>query len=79
MLAAVPGLELVEDMSLVSVVGDGLASTTEPLSTFLRAVRSAGAEPRAVLASALRLGAVVAVGSADGVQRAVHAELVGAR
>jgi aspartate kinase len=79
LLAAVPGLELVDEMSLVSVVGDGLASTTEPLSTFLRAVRSAGAEPRAVLASALRLGAVVPVGSAEGVQRAVHAELVGMR
>ena len=73
---ALPSLELTEDVALVSVVGDGLSATTEPLSRFLSVLRGASAPPVALSATALRLGAVVPSGVAADAQRALHRAFV---
>jgi aspartate kinase len=74
--AAVPALELSAPLCAVSVVGDGLAATAEPLLRFLGALSSCGAAPVATHAGALRLGALFDPSAAVAVQRALHAAFV---
>ena len=74
--AAIPSLELTEGVAVVSVVGDGLAATPDPLVRFLDAVRSAGVTPRAISATALRLSAVIDAPRSADAQRALHAAFV---
>jgi aspartate kinase len=74
--AAVPGLELTEGVALISVVGDGLAATTEPLARFLAVLREAGVGELLVTATPLRLGAVIDGTRAGEAQRALHAAFV---
>jgi aspartate kinase len=78
LLAAVPGLDLVEGVAAASVVGDGLAATPEPLVRFLGALRGAGIHPLQVAATPLRLGAVIDGARAADAQRALHAAFVAA-
>jgi aspartate kinase len=73
LLSALPALELTEGVAAVSVVGDGLAASTEPLARFLAALRSAAIPALAVTATPLRLGAVIAAEYAGEAQRALHA------
>ena len=74
--AALPALELIEDVAVASVVGDGFAATPEPLRRFLEALRGAGIAPLQVTATPLRLGAVIEGGLAVAAQRALHAAFV---
>ena len=76
LLAAIPALELLEDVAVVSVVGDGLAGSLEPLMRFLAALRGIDAAPLSVTAGALRLGAVIDAKRAGEAQRALHAAFV---
>ncbi|MEP7120641.1 MAG: aspartate kinase [Byssovorax sp.] len=76
LLAAIPTLDLVESVAVVSVVGDGLAGSPEPLRRFLVALRGIDAAPLSVLAGPLRLGAVIAAERAGEAQRALHAAFV---
>ncbi len=59
LLAAIPSLELVENVAVVSVVGDGLAGSPEPLRRFLAALRGVEAAPLGVTAGPLRLRAII--------------------
>jgi aspartate kinase len=77
LVSAVPGVELREGASVVSVVGDGLASSAEPLGRALGALREAGAEPARVVAGPLRIGAAIAHEHLAAAQRALHAAFVG--
>ncbi|MDI1448309.1 aspartate kinase [Polyangium sp. 6x1] len=74
--SALPSLALVEDVAVVSVVGDGLAATTEPLARFLAALRGVSASPSALTATPLRLGAVVPTSALAEAQRALHRAFV---
>ncbi len=74
--AAVPGLDLTEGVAVASVVGDGLATTPEPLSRFLAALQAQGVAPLQVTATPLRLGAVIDGARAGDAQRALHASFV---
>jgi aspartate kinase len=76
LLAAVPGLELAEGASVVSVVGDGFGATVEPLARFLGALRAEGVAPHAVTATPLRLSAVVDAADAARAQPALHRAFV---
>ena len=66
------GFDVEDDVSLLSVVGDGFASGTEPLRRFATALASADAPPSRVIAGPLRLSAVVASSRGEAVQRALH-------
>jgi aspartate kinase len=72
-----PGLALTEGVAVASVVGDGLAGTTEPLARFLSVLRRAEIDELWVTATALRLSAVVPAARASDAQRALHAAFVG--
>lgn len=63
-------------VSLVSVVGDGLAGSPEPLRRFVAQVIASGGAPRAVTGGPLRLSAVIDADHADEAQRALHAAFV---
>lgn len=76
--AAVPAVELSAPLSAVSVVGDGLAASAEPLRRFLAALSECGTVPVATHAGALRLGALVDPAFAGAAQRALHAAFVAA-
>jgi aspartate kinase len=76
LLAAVPSLELVEGVGVVSVVGDGLGATVEPLGRFLGALRADGVTPLATTATPLRVGAVVDDGDVAKAQQALHSAFV---
>lgn len=76
LLFDLPSLELSEGTSVVSVVGDGLAATSEPLARFLSALRSEGASPLLTTATPLRLSAVIEGSHADAAQRALHRAFV---
>jgi aspartate kinase len=76
LLAAVPGLELTLGVTAVSVVGDGLAATPEPLARFLGALREIGIAGHLVTATPLRLGAVIDAARSAEAQRALHAAFV---
>lgn len=71
-----PALSLVEDVGVVSVVGDGLAATTEPLSRFLSTLRGTGASHVALYATPLRLGAVIPKSAMGEAERALHRAFV---
>jgi aspartate kinase len=73
---ALPALEITEGVALVSVVGDGLAATVEPLARFAAALRDAGVDPRLTIAGPLRLSAVVDASAANPAQRALHEAFV---
>jgi aspartate kinase len=70
--AALPALELTEGVAVVSVVGDGLAATAEPLARFAAALRGAGVEARLTVAGPLRLSAVIDAAGAAPAQQALH-------
>ncbi len=70
------GLEIDDEVSTVSVVGDGFAATGEPLRRFARALREGGIAARRFSAGPLRLTAVVAAARAADAQRALHAAFV---
>lgn len=72
LLSQVPALELHEGHSLVSVVGDRLATTAEPLIRFLSALEDSGARPLLTIGTPLRLSAVIQRSAADAAQRAIH-------
>jgi aspartate kinase len=74
--AALPALEIVEGVAVVSVVGDGLAATADPLARFVAALRGAGIDPSLVVAGPLRLSAAIAAASANPAQQALHREFV---
>jgi aspartate kinase len=76
LLFDLPSLELSEGMSAVSVVGDGLAATPEPLARFLGALRGEGASPALTTATPLRLSAVIDAAHEGAVQRALHRAFV---
>lgn len=76
LLDAEPSLVLTEDVAIVSVVGDGLAATTEPLVRFLSTLRAMKTTPLTVTATPLRLGAVIAKDALAEAQRALHREFV---
>jgi aspartate kinase len=76
LVAAVPGLELTEGVAVASVVGDGLATTPEPLVRFLATLRAAGIPPLQVTATPLRLGAAIDGDRAGDAQRALHGAFV---
>jgi aspartate kinase len=76
LIAALPQVELVEAVSLVSVVGDGLAATAEPLARFVGVMRRASIEPRLAIAGPLRLGAVIDAVHVAAAQRALHEAFV---
>ncbi|AKT38343.1 aspartate kinase [Chondromyces crocatus] len=74
--AALPSLELTEGVALVSVVGDGLAATAEPLTRFTAALRQEGIEPRLTVAGPLRLSAVLDADAVGPAQRVLHQAFV---
>lgn len=74
--AAVPALTLTEGVCAVSVVGDGFASTHEPLTRFLAALRDAAARPLLTIATPLRMTAVLDAAKNTEAQRALHARFV---
>jgi aspartate kinase len=74
--ARVPSLEFEEGLCLVSVVGDGFASSPEPLLRFLGALAAEGLAPRLTTATALRLSALLPQGASGAAQRALHAAFV---
>lgn len=76
LLAALPALDLVENVAVVSVVGDGLAGSPEPLRRFLAALRGVGAAPLGATAGPLRLGAIIEAARVGEAQRALHAAFV---
>jgi len=63
-------------LALVSVVGDGLA-TSAGLGRFLATLEAHGVAPRSVFAGPLRLAAAIASEKLGDVQRALHAAFVG--
>lgn len=69
---AEPNLVLTEDVAVVSVVGDGLAATTEPLVRFMSTLKGANTTPILFSASPLRLGAVIPKDALAEAQRALH-------
>lgn len=76
LMDAEPSLILTEDVAIVSVVGDGLAATTEPLARFMSTLRATNTTPLTVTATPLRLGAVIAKDALAEAQRALHREFV---
>ncbi len=72
LVEAEPSLVLTEDVAVVSVVGDGLAATTEPLVRFVSTLRGANATALTFTATPLRLGAVIAKDALSEAQRALH-------
>jgi len=69
---AQPSIALAEDVAVVSVVGDGLAATTEPLARFISTLRTVNATPLALTATPLRIGAAIKKASLAESQRALH-------
>ncbi|WP_437671418.1 aspartate kinase [Sorangium sp. So ce131] len=74
--ALLPSVELAEGLASVSVVGDGLTATAEPLARFSDVLARAGITPRLTVAGPLRLGALVAAPEAEPAQRLLHASFV---
>ncbi len=65
-----------EDVSTVSVVGNGLAETTEPLCQFMQTLRQVEAGPRQTHVTPLRLTAVIARSHYEKAQQALHETFV---
>ncbi len=76
LIAAVPSLSLTEDVAAVSVVGDGFASTHEPLVRFIAALKGADARPLLTIATPLRMTAVVPQAQSLATQQALHQKFV---
>ena len=76
LLAAVPGLELVEGLVSISVVGDGFAATGEPLARFVRALRDADIAITHLNATPLRVSALVEPRASAEAQKRIHAAFV---
>lgn len=76
---AAGNVTLSPEVASVSVVGDGLAGSAEPLMRFAAALERAGVVPLGMVAGPLRLTAVVPVDKVADAQRAVHGELVAGR
>jgi aspartate kinase len=70
------GLELIEGLAQVSVVGESLSTTGLPLVKFLGALRDAGARVHGLSASALRMSAIIEPGAMAQAQRALHEAFV---
>jgi aspartate kinase len=77
LLEKASGVVLVEGCGVVSVVGDGLTTSAGALPRVLGALAEAGAEPRAVHAGPLRIGATIDAPRLVDAQRALHATFVG--
>ncbi|MFO0660539.1 MAG: aspartate kinase [Polyangiaceae bacterium] len=76
LLRELPHTTLDENVAAVSVVGDGLSTTGEPLARFLGALQGAGIEATGVYATPLRLTATIDPAKLAEAQREVHAALV---
>lgn len=63
-------------VSIVSVVGDGLAGDAGPLVDFVGALAAAGAEPLAIMAGPLRLSAALPAELAVSAQREIHGRFI---
>ncbi|WP_437686587.1 aspartate kinase [Sorangium sp. So ce176] len=74
--ALLPSLELIEGLASVSVVGDGLTATAEPLARFTEVLERSSIAPRFLVAGPLRLGALVDAADAAPAQRLLHASFV---
>ncbi|WP_437808756.1 aspartate kinase [Sorangium sp. So ce1078] len=74
--ALLPSLELVEGLAAVSVVGDGLTATAEPLARFVEVLGRAAIAPRLTVAGPLRLSALVDAAAIAPAQRLLHASFV---
>lgn len=72
----VAGLVVGEEHALVSVVGDGLTGAAAAVPRAIDALASAGARPASLVASPLRIGALVDADRADDATRALHAAFV---
>ena len=72
LVEAETSLMLTEDVAVVSVVGDGLAATTEPLARFMSTLRETNTTPLLFSATPLRLGAVIPKDALGEAQRALH-------
>lgn len=71
-----PDTTITENVSSVSVVGDGLADSARHLEAFISALGSAGAKPLAIVGGPLRLTGVVTGDAVASAQRAIHAAFV---
>ncbi|MCC6521208.1 MAG: aspartate kinase [Polyangiaceae bacterium] len=71
-----PSLTVTVGLGLVSVVGGGLTERGAALVAFREALAAAAARPRRMLATALRLGAVVDAACVPDAERALHARFV---
>jgi aspartate kinase len=76
LLGAVPGLELVEGLASVSVVGDGLGTTGAPVARFVAALRDEGVAFSHLTATPLRISASVETSARTAAERALHAVFV---
>jgi len=74
--AALPSIELREDLCTVSVVGDGFAATPESLVRFLAVLRGVGVSPSYTVAGPLRMSAVIDGARAGEAQKALHAAFI---
>jgi aspartate kinase len=71
-----PALTIEEGVGLVSVCGGGLTDEPASLLEFRAIVAAAGGAPLLLLASPLRLGAVVPAATVEPAQRALHSRFV---
>ncbi len=76
LLQSVAELRLHENVAMVSVVGGGLTDSSEPLLQLRKLLVELGATPHMLLASGLRLGAVIDSQYADQAQQRLHAVFV---
>ena len=72
-LRSLPGIEAIEGLALVSVVGSGLGATREPLE---RALAALGTAPSGMQVQPLRLSFLIPREAAADAVRKLHAELV---
>lgn len=73
LLAAAPSTRLTHGVATVSVVGDGLGATIEPLARFTSTLGEAGIVSLMTTATPLRISAVIERARLDDAQRALHA------
>ncbi|MCA9620809.1 MAG: aspartate kinase, partial [Myxococcales bacterium] len=76
-IAGLPEVSLAEDVALVSVVGDGLTDQSSAVARFGEVLARAGATPRGIFVSALRLAAIVDADRSLEAQQALHAAFIG--
>ncbi len=78
LVSRLPEAKIEAGLATVSVVGDGLADSAEPLERFTRALDEAGVRRVAIAGGPLRLSALVKADDVPAAQRAVHAVFVAA-